>query len=145
MNTVRHILEVKGRDVWTIPPEATVLDALHLMADKDIGALLVVDGERLVGILSERDYARKVILMGKASKDTAVSEIMTSKLYTVHPDQTVEECMALMSNHRIRHLPVMDGPEIVGVISLGDVVNNIIYRQRQTIKGLEDRITSTGI
>jgi CBS domain-containing protein len=145
MNTVRHILEVKGRDVWTIPPEATVLDALHLMADKDIGALLVVDGERLVGILSERDYARKVILMGKASKDTPVSEIMTSKLYTVHPDQTVEECMALMTNHRIRHLPVMDGLEIVGVISLGDVVNNIIYRQRQTIKGLEDRITSTGI
>jgi CBS domain-containing protein len=115
------------------------------MADKDIGALLVVDGERLVGILSERDYARKVILMGKASKDTPVSEIMTSKLYTVHPDQTVEECMALMTNHRIRHLPVMDGLEIVGVISLGDVVNNIIYRQRQTIKGLEDRITSTGI
>jgi CBS domain-containing protein len=145
MNTVRHILEVKGRDVWTIPPEATVLDALRLMADKDIGALLVVDGERLVGILSERDYARKVILMGKASKDTPVSEIMTSKLYTVHPDQTVEECMALMTNHRIRHLPVMDGLEIVGVISLGDVVKNIIYRQRQTIKGLEDRITSTGI
>ena len=145
MNTVRHILEVKGQDVWTIPPEATVLEALRLMADKDIGALLVVEGDRLVGILSERDYARKVILMGKASKDTAVREIMTSKLYTVHPDQTVEECMALMSNHRIRHLPVMDGPEIVGVISLGDVVNNIIYRQRQTIKGLEDRITNTGI
>lgn len=145
MNTVRHILEVKGQDVWTIPPEATVLEALRLMADKDIGALLVVEGERLVGILSERDYARKVILMGKASKDTPVREIMTSKLYTVHPDQTVEECMALMTNHRIRHLPVMDGPEIIGVISLGDVVNNIIYRQRQTIKGLEDRITNTGI
>ena len=145
MNTVRHILEVKGRDVWTIHPDATVLDALRLMADKDVGALLVVEGERLIGIISERDYARKVILMGKASKDTPVSEIMTTKLYTVHPDQTVEECMTLMSNHRIRHLPVMDGHEIFGVISLGDVVNNIIYRQRQTIKGLEDRLTTPGI
>jgi CBS domain-containing protein len=145
MDTVRHILEVKGRDVWTITPDTTVFEALRRMADKDVGALLVVEGDHLVGILSERDYARKVILMGKASKETLVSEIMTSKVFVVHPDQTVEECMTLMTNKRVRHLPVMDGQEIIGVISLGDVVNNIIYRQRQTIKGLEDRLTTPGI
>lgn len=144
MNTVRHILEVKGRDVWTITPGATVLDALRLMADKDVGALLVTEGERLVGIISERDYARKVILAGKTSKDTLVEDIMTRKLFTVHPDQTVEECMTTMTDQHIRHLPVMEGADVVGVISLGDVVKNIIHRQRQTIKGLEDRIIHTG-
>lgn len=143
MNTVRHILEIKGRDAWTITPEETVYEALRLMADKDVGALLVVEGETLVGIISERDYARKVILMGKTSKDTLVKEIMTSKLYIVHPDQTVEECMALMTNKRVRHLPVLEDEKIMGVISLGDVVKDIIHRQRQTIKGLEDKLVGS--
>jgi CBS domain-containing protein len=140
MDTVRHILQVKGRDVWTIAPDATVFEALRLMADKDVGALLVIEAGRMVGIISERDYARKVVLMGKTSKETLVSEIMTSKVFVVHPDQTVEECMTLMTNKRVRHLPVMDGEEIFGVISLGDVVKDIIFRQRQTIKGLEDKL-----
>lgn len=141
MNTIRHILEVKGRDVWMIDPNATVLEALRLMADKDVGALVVLEHERLVGIISERDYARKVVLAGKTSRETLVKEIMTATVYTVHPDQTVEEAMALMTHKRVRHLPVLEGDELIGVISLGDVVNNIIHRQRETIKNLEDRMT----
>jgi CBS domain-containing protein len=139
ITTVRHILEVKGPDVWTISPERTVFDALRMMADKDIGALLVMEGDHLVGILSERDYARKVILVGKASKDTLVKEIMTSRLFTIHPDQTVEEAMELMTNKHVRHLPVMANDELLGMISIGDVVKNIIYKQRETIKGLSSK------
>jgi CBS domain-containing protein len=134
--TARHLLEVKGPDVWSITPDVSVYDALCLMADKDVGALLVMEGERLVGIISERDYARKIILQGKTSKDTLVREIMSSKVYTLHPDQTVEEAMELMAHRHIRHLPIVADEKVVGVISIGDVVNNIIHRQRETIKNL---------
>lgn len=134
--TARHLLEVKGPDVWSIAPNATVYDALRMMADKQVGALLVMEGDKLVGIISERDYARKVILVGKTSRDTLVSEIMSTKLFTIHPDQTVEEAMELMTNHHVRHLPVVVDDKVYGVISIGDVVKNIIFRQRETIKNL---------
>jgi CBS domain-containing protein len=136
ITTARHLLEVKGPDVWTITPDVSVYDALRMMADKDVGALLVMVGDKLAGIISERDYARKIILMGKTSKETLVSEIMSTRLFTLHPDQTVEEAMELMSHRHVRHLPVVDGEEVLGVISIGDVVNNIIHRQRETIKSL---------
>lgn len=141
ITTVRKLLQVKGQDIWSITPNATVFEALRMMADKDVGALLVIEDDKLVGILSERDYARKVILQGKASKDTLVKDIMTSVLYTIHPDQTIEECMELMTARRIRHLPVVLDGQIVGVISIGDVVKDIIYQQRQTIKDLEKYVT----
>jgi CBS domain-containing protein len=137
--TARHLLEVKGPDVWSISPNSTVYDALRMMADKQVGALLVMEGDKLVGIISERDYARKVILVGKTSRDTLVSEIMSSKLFTIHPDQTVEEAMELMTNKRVRHLPVVAEDHCFGVISIGDVVKNIIYRQRETIKSLSSK------
>src|SRR5512146_2908758 len=103
LTTARHLLEVKGPDVWSITPDASVYDALRMMADKDVGALLVLENDKLAGIISERDYARKIILVGKSSRDTLVSEIMTSRLFTIHPDQTVEEAMELMTNKRVRH------------------------------------------
>ncbi|GAP07858.1 MAG TPA: CBS domain-containing protein [Anaerolinea thermolimosa] len=139
INTARHILEVKGPDVWSISPDATVYDALRMMADKDVGALLVMEGDRLVGIISERDYARKVILVGKTSRDTLVREIMSSNVFTIHPDQTVEEAMEIMTNRRVRHLPVVAEGHVFGVISIGDVVKNIIYRQREMIKNLASK------
>ncbi len=141
--TARHLLEVKGPDVWSISPNATVYDALRMMADKDVGALLVMEGDTLAGIISERDYARKVILVGKTSRDTLVREIMSSKVFTIHPDQTVEEAMELMTNRRVRHLPVVADGHVYGVISIGDVVKNIIYRQRETIKTLSSKPTQT--
>lgn len=138
--TIRHMLEVKGRDIWSISPGASVFDALRMMSDKDVGALLVMRGEEMVGILSERDYARKVVLLGKTSRDTRVEEIMSSKVYTVHPDQTVEEAMEVMNSHHIRHLPVVESDRVLGVISIGDVVKAIIFKQRAAIKNLEDKI-----
>lgn len=141
MINVRDILQEKGRDIWRVSPQTTVFDALKLMADRNIGALLVLEGEKLAGIFSERDYARKVILKGKASKDTAVAEIMTAVVVTVRPSQTVEECMELMTANRIRHLPVVDGAELAGVISIGDVVKAIISDREFTIKQLENYIT----
>lgn len=136
ITTARHLLEVKGTDVWSISPDSSVYDALSMMADKDVGALLVIEGERLVGIISERDYARKIILQGKTSRDTLVREIMSTRLYTIHPDQTVEEAMEMMTQRHVRHLPVVVEDRCLGVISIGDVVNNIIHRQRETIKNL---------
>lgn len=136
---VRHLLEVKGHDVWSISPRASVYDALRMMADKGVGALLVMDGDDLVGILSERDYARKITLQGKTSRETQVNEIMSSKLFTIHPQQTVDEAMELMTTRRVRHLPVVENDHCVGVISIGDVVNNIIHRQRQTIRKLSGK------
>lgn len=136
ISTARHLLEVKGPDVWSISPNATVYDCLRMMADKDVGALLVTEDDKLVGIISERDYARKVILLGKSSKETYVREIMSTKLFTIHPDQTVEEAMEMMTTRRVRHLPVVADDQLLGVISIGDVVKNIIYRQRETIKNL---------
>ncbi len=142
---IRHILEVKGHDLWCTSPEASVYDALRMMSDKDVGALVVMEGEKMVGIMSERDYARKVVLLGKTSRETKVSEIMSKTVYTVHPDQTVEEAMELMNSKRIRHLPVMadeNSSQVLGMISIGDVVKAIIYKQREAIKGLEDRMRS---
>ena len=141
MKSVRDILQVKGHGVWSIEPKATVYDALQLMADKDVGALLVLEGGRLAGIFSERDYARKIILKGKSSRETAVREIMTERVISVNPDQSVAECMALMTNHRVRHLPVLEGSDIVGVISIGDAVKSIITEQEFTIDQLEKYIT----
>lgn len=140
MNTIRQILLLKSDFVWTITPEQTVFDALRLMADKDIGALVVVQNEKIVGMLSERDYARKITLLGKTSKDTMVKEIMSFPVFTIHPDQTIEEAMEMMTHHRIRHLPVVEEERLVGMISIGDAVRDIIYRQRETIKEMTDRL-----
>lgn len=137
MKRVRDILEVKGRDIWSIGPDASVYDAMKLMADKEIGALMVIEGANLVGIISERDYARKVILKGRASKSTQVKEIMTTRVVYTQPEQNIEECMAVMTEKRVRHLPVIDGGRLVGVISIGDLVKSIISEQKFIIEQLE--------
>jgi CBS domain-containing protein len=142
MKTVNEILQAKSHKLLSISPEASVLDALKLMAEKEIGALVVLEGDKLVGIFSERDYARKVILHGKASKDTPVSEIMTHKVVCVEPGQSVEDCMALMTDQRIRHLPVLEDKRVIGVISIGDVVKEVISEQRFVIEQLEQYIHS---
>jgi CBS domain-containing protein len=144
MKIVNDILNVKGFDLWTVHPETTVYDALSLMSNKDIGALLVVENEQLVGIFSERDYARKVILQGKSSKLTPVKEIMSTRVYFVSPDQSIQECMRLMTDKHFRHLPVMSGEKVLGVISIGDVVKAIITDQEFTIDQLERYISGTG-
>lgn len=140
MLTAQNILEIKGKDIWTISPDDSVYDALRLMARVDVGALLVTEGDKLVGIISERDYARKVILLGKTSKDTFVKEIMTKKVISIHPMQTCEECMDIMTKNRVRHLPVMNEGYLIGVVSIGDVVKNIIYKQREKIKDLTGKV-----
>jgi len=137
MKTVNEVLKNKGREIWTISPLATVFQALELMAQKDVGALPVVQNGKLVGIFSERDYARKVILKGKASKDTTVSELMTQTVFYVSPENTLDECMALMTSKQIRHLPVLDHDRLTGLITLGDVVKRIISEQEFTIQELE--------
>jgi CBS domain-containing protein len=128
--------------VYSVTPEASVFDALKLMAEKNIGALLIVSGGKLAGIMSERDYARKVILHGKSSHDMLVREIMSEKVVTVQPEQTVEDCMTLMTGKRIRHLPVVNGDKIVGLLSIGDLVKEVIAEQEQTIRQLESYIHS---
>lgn len=140
--TVATILEGKGREVLRIAPDATVFEALELMAEKGVGALVVTDGDHLAGILSERDYARKVILLDRGSRETKVGEIMTREVITVEPARTVTECMELMTERRFRHLPVVSDGELIGVISIGDVVKAVISQQRQLIKELEQYITS---
>jgi CBS domain-containing protein len=140
MNTVRELLEGKTTRLLSISPDASVFEALQLMAAKDVGALVVLEGERLAGIFSERDYARKVVLVGKFSKETAVREIMTSKVLCVRPDQTVDQCMGLMTEHRTRHLPVLDGSKVIGVISIGDVVKELLSEQQVIISQLESYI-----
>jgi CBS domain-containing protein len=142
MKTVRQLLEGKGREVHTIGPDALVIDALKMMAEKDVGALIVTEAGRIAGVISERDYARKVILQGKSSQDIAVRDIMTGKVVTVQPRNTVEECMALMTSKRIRHLPVTEGERLVGVLSIGDLVKEVIAEQEATIKQLESYIHS---
>lgn len=140
---IRHILEVKGHDLWTVSPNTSVYDALRMMSDKDIGAVLVMEGDQMVGIMSERDYARKVVLLGKTSRETLVNEIMSKKVFTIHPDQTVEEAMELMYTKHIRHLPVVgDNQQIQGMISVNDVVRSVIYKQRETIREMENKIGS---
>jgi CBS domain-containing protein len=137
VKTVRDILEVKGHNVWRVPLEATVFDALRLMAEKEVGALVVVDGPTPAGIISERDYARKVVLLGRTSPNTLVNEIMTSPVVFTHPDQPIEECMAIITDKRIRHLPVMQEGKLIGIISIGDLVKTIIAEQKFTIEQLE--------
>jgi CBS domain-containing protein len=140
MTSVAHLLHAKGHAVWSIPPDASVYEAIKLMADKGVGALLVMEGQKLVGIVSERDYARKVILQGKSSRDTPVRDIMTDKVFYVRPEQTVEECMALMTAQRIRHLPVLDDDRVIGVVSIGDLVRAVISEQEVRIQQLEQYI-----
>lgn len=141
MKTVAQVLEGKSRTVLSAGPDDTVYAALGLMAEHDVGALVVLDGGRLVGIFSERDYARKIILMGKASRDTRVREIMTGRVHVVGLANTVDDCMGLMTDLRVRHLPVLDGGQVVGVVSIGDVVKETIADQRFQIEQLESYIS----
>jgi CBS domain-containing protein len=138
---ISALLYHKGSTVWHVSPEATVFDAIQLMADKNIGALPVMSGGRLAGMFTERDYTRKVALAGKTSKQTSVKEILSPDVITVVPDQSVEECMRLMTEHRIRHLPVLQNDEVVGIISIGDLVNWIISMQDAAIAQMENYIS----
>jgi CBS domain-containing protein len=142
MKIVAHILNSKPEQtVHTITPAASVFDAVKQMAEKSIGALVVIEGEKVVGIITERDYARKIILMARSSKETPVRDIMTSSVMYVRPDQTSEECMVLMTENRLRHLPVLDGGKLIGLISIGDLVKDIISEQKFIIQQLEHYIT----
>jgi CBS domain-containing protein len=143
MKTVSDLVGVKGSVVWSVEPDTTVLDALRLMADKEIGAVLVRRGEQLVGIFSEREYARQVVLKGKASKDTPVRDVMMQRIVYVRPEQTLEDCMALMTEKRVRHLPVFASEKLIGVLSMGDVVKAVISEKEFIIAQLENYI-STG-
>lgn len=141
MHTVRHLLQGKAPDIHAVTPDSPVIDAIRLMAAKFIGAVLVMESGRLVGILSERDYARKVVLQGRSSATTRVSEIMTSQLVTVAPGDKVEQCMQLVTERRIRHLPVMEGGQLVGVISIGDLVKAVIEQQKADLDQLHRYIS----
>ena len=143
--TVRQLLDAKGHAIFDIPADATVYYALSVMAHENVGALLVFEAGRLAGIFSERDYARKVILQGKSSKDTLVREIMTPVLASIRPGDSVEKCMALMTDQRIRHLPVIEEETLVGVISIGDVVKAVISEQKFVIRQLEQYITGSSV
>lgn len=142
MATARHLLDRKGRAIFSIGPDDPVLEAIRMMADHHVGALLVMTANRLVGIVSERDYARKVILKGRSSADTSVSQIMSSPVVTVSLSNSVQECMQLMTSRRLRHLPVVDDGEVVGMISIGDLVKAVMEEQKQTIEQLESYIHS---
>jgi CBS domain-containing protein len=145
MVTVKQLLKEKSVQVWAIAPEVTVYDALKMMSDKNVGALPVVEAGKLVGVISERDYARKVVLQGKSSLQTPVRDIMTSKVICVRPDQKMSECMALMTDKRVRHLPVLDdNGKLVGIISIGDVLKEIIAEQRGFIQDLTNYIEGRG-
>lgn len=140
MKTVNDILKEKKNEVWSISPTATVFEALHIMGEKDIGALVVIEKGKIIGIVSERDYARKIILKGRTSRDTLVQEIMTSPPLSVKPENTVEECMVLMTGKHVRHLPVFDKDKLVGLISIGDAIKAIIYEKESLIAQLSDYI-----
>lgn len=142
MTRVKDILTAKGHDIWTIGPDSTVFDAIHLLAEKEVGALVVMENSKLVGVISERDYARQIILKEKSSKNTLVREIMTADVITTSPDHDVSECMSLMTNKRIRHLPIMVDDEVVGMISIGDLIRAVISEQQSTIVDLEKYISS---
>lgn len=142
MKTVRQILDHKGYKVHSVAPDSSVFDALQTMANHEIGALAVLEGGKLVGIVSERDYARKVILKGRASRDTPVSEIMTGRVHCISPDQGVEACMSIMTEQRLRHLLVLDNERLVGIVSIGDVVKAVIEDQQFTIEQLQTYITN---
>jgi CBS domain-containing protein len=139
--TVASILKNKGSRIWSVDPDATVYEAIAMMAEKSVGALLVLSGGRLVGIISERDYARKVILQGRSSSDTLVREIMTGSVITVTPDHSIDECMKIITGNRVRHLPVLAEDKLLGVISIGDLVNAIIALQAETIDHLHTYIS----
>jgi CBS domain-containing protein len=138
--TVSSILRYKGHDVWSVSPDDSVMQALRVMAVKDVGALAVIAGESLVGIVSERDYARKVVLQGRSSSDTLVRDIMTSPAMFVSADHTVDDCMRIVTTNRIRHLPVVQGEKVVGMVSIGDLVQRVISAQGETIQYLEEYI-----
>jgi CBS domain-containing protein len=144
MMTVRDVIEAKGHHVWSVGPDTTVYETLRLMAEKEIGAVLVMDHGTTVGIFSERDYARQVILKGRASKDTPTREVMTARVVYVRPEQTVEDCMALMTDKRVRHLPVLEGESLSGILSIGDVVKAVISDKEFIIHQLEQYIASGG-
>jgi CBS domain-containing protein len=137
---ISSLLHQKTSALWSVPPEATVFEAIRLMAEKNIGALLVLSGDRLAGIFTERDYTRKVALMGKTSKETRIREVIARELLTVTPDDSVEDCMRLMTENRVRHLPVVEGATVVGIISIGDLVNWIISTQNAAIEQMEQYI-----
>lgn len=139
--TISAILQDKGAQVWTISPEATVFEAIERMAEKNVGALLVMSGERLLGVMTERDYTRKVAIKGKNSKETPVGEIISNSYVSASPFHTVEDCMRLMTHHRVRHLPVLEGDRVIGIVSIGDLVNWTINAQHETINQLENYIT----
>ncbi len=138
--TIASILKIKGEEIWSVGPDATVYDSIALMAQKGIGAVLVIDERKLVGIISERDYARKIVLEGRSSRVTPVREIMTPDPVTARPENTVEECMTIMTQYRIRHLPVLDGENLVGIVSIGDLVKATIADQAHTIDQLQTYI-----
>ena len=140
MHTAKDILSSKGHDVWSVKPTDTVLEALGVMAEHDIGAVLVLDGDRLVGVLSERDYARKVVLAGRSSKDSQVKDVMTPHVICVAPNRSIDECMALMTNKRLRHLPVIEHKRVIGIVSIGDLVKATIDDQQFTITQLQSYI-----
>jgi CBS domain-containing protein len=139
-DTIAMVLKEKGQNIWSLDPEALVYDAIEMMANKHVGALLVTSGGKLVGIISERDYARKVILQERSSKQTQVKEIMTSSVIVIRPDQTVEDCMRLMTENRIRHLPVVENEKVLGVVSIGDLVKWVVSAQAETIHQLQHYI-----
>jgi CBS domain-containing protein len=139
--TISDILSYKGSSAWSVSPDATVFEAIQVMADKNVGALLVTENDKLVGIISERDYTRKVVIKGKSSRTTAVKEILSSHVIHVTPAHTVEDCMRLMTDHHFRHLPVLEGDRIAGIVSIGDLVNWIISAQTSTISQLQTYIT----
>ncbi len=143
MKLVKHLLDAKGRHIISIAPDASVFEAIKLMADRTIGSLIVLDDDdNLAGIVTERDYARKVIIKGRSSKDTRVSEIMTSKVMTASTDDTVDACMAVMTEHKIRHLPVVEDDRVIAMVSIGDLVEAIIADQQEAIEHLEHYISS---
>lgn len=142
MKTVKHILRTKAPVVYSVTPDTSVLEALQIMMEKNISALLIIDNQTLVGIFTERDYARKIILHGKSSRETAVHEVMTSDPHTITANESVENCMELMTENHFRHLPVMDNQTVIGMVSIGDIVKHIIEDQKQTINHLQSYINS---
>jgi len=144
MLKIKDVLKMKGNDIWSIGPDETVYKALEIMAEKDIGALLVIDNGQVVGIFSERDYARKVTLKGKSSRETTVGELMTKELYSITSDKSVEECMALMTAAHCRHMPVYENNKLSGIVTIGNIVNTIIAEQKINIIDLENYIKGSG-
>jgi len=143
MTTIAQLLNTKGDQIWSVEPKATIFEALEIMSEKEIGALLVMEDGKLTGIFSERDYARKVILKGKSSKETLVEELMTKKVFYIDSQNTINDCMAMMTAKRIRHVPVIEDNQVVGIVTIGDVVNQIISEQEVTINHLENYITGS--